>query len=250
MTTPPVDALVLREVTEGLPDWWREGGNLLRAPQGAVLPEIARDPWKAAPTGCRVTLASLDAQLKTIRLWGHGCEVRVGADSIVHDGQINCGDGARVILGDGLNAAWAAWIDARNGGSIEVGEDGLWSSQVRLATDDMHAILDVATGRRINIRGGAIRVGRHVWLGMDCILLPGVTVGDGAIVGIRAVLTADVPPNAVAAGVPARVVRQGATWSHDDLEAGAGPEPPPVSTDGPEPGSWFRRLRRGAPRRP
>ncbi len=47
-----------------------------------------------------------------------------------------------------------------------------------------------------------------VWLGARCIILPGVTVNEGAVVGAGAVVTKDVPPNVLAAGVPARVIKK------------------------------------------
>ncbi|MBS0659720.1 MAG: acyltransferase [Verrucomicrobia bacterium] len=50
-------------------------------------------------------------------------------------------------------------------------------------------------------------LGRNVWLGMGVIVLPGVTVGDHAVLGAGAVVTADVPARAVVTGVPARVQR-------------------------------------------
>ena len=55
--------------------------------------------------------------------------------------------------------------------------------------------------------GGPIVVGNDVWLGTECLVLPGVTIGHGAVVAARAVVAKDVPPYAVVAGNPARVVR-------------------------------------------
>ena len=54
---------------------------------------------------------------------------------------------------------------------------------------------------------GDTLIGNDVWTGWDSTILPGVTVGDGAIVATRAVVADDVPPYAVVAGNPARVVR-------------------------------------------
>lgn len=51
-------------------------------------------------------------------------------------------------------------------------------------------------------------VGNDVWLGYGATVLPGVTIGDGAIVGAKAVVSRDVPPYAIVAGNPARVVRR------------------------------------------
>lgn len=50
-------------------------------------------------------------------------------------------------------------------------------------------------------------IGPDVWLGTECLILPGVTIGAGAVVAARAVVAADVPPYAVVAGNPARVVK-------------------------------------------
>ncbi len=52
-----------------------------------------------------------------------------------------------------------------------------------------------------------VHIGAGAWLGARCIILPGVTVHPGAVVGAGAVVTRDVPPNTVVAGVPAAVIR-------------------------------------------
>jgi acetyltransferase-like isoleucine patch superfamily enzyme len=54
---------------------------------------------------------------------------------------------------------------------------------------------------------GDVVIGHDVWLGSQCMILSGVTIGHGAAVAARAVVTRDVPPYAIVAGNPARVVR-------------------------------------------
>lgn len=51
-------------------------------------------------------------------------------------------------------------------------------------------------------------VGNDVWIGYDALIMPGVTIGDGAIIAARSVVVADVPPYAIVGGNPARVVRE------------------------------------------
>jgi virginiamycin A acetyltransferase len=55
---------------------------------------------------------------------------------------------------------------------------------------------------------GDTRVGNDVWIGMEATILPGVTIGDGAIVAAKSVVASDVPPYAIVAGNPARVIRR------------------------------------------
>jgi len=50
-------------------------------------------------------------------------------------------------------------------------------------------------------------VGDDVWIGANCTLVKGVTIGSGAIIGANSVVTTDIPPLAIAGGVPARVLR-------------------------------------------
>lgn len=57
-------------------------------------------------------------------------------------------------------------------------------------------------------RRGDIVVGNDVWIGYEAVILSGVTIGDGAIVAARAVVTKDVPPYTVVGGVPARPIRR------------------------------------------
>ncbi len=60
-------------------------------------------------------------------------------------------------------------------------------------------------------------VGNDVWIGCNAVVLPGVTVGDGAVIAAGAVVTEDVPPYAVVAGVPGRVLRF--RWDEKTVEA-------------------------------
>ncbi|GAA0736752.1 CatB-related O-acetyltransferase [Clostridium oceanicum] len=55
---------------------------------------------------------------------------------------------------------------------------------------------------------GNIVIGNDVWIGYDAVILSGVKIGDGAIVGARAVVTKDVPPYAIVGGTPAKVIRK------------------------------------------
>ena len=55
---------------------------------------------------------------------------------------------------------------------------------------------------------GDIIIGNDVWIGYEAVVMAGVTIGDGAIIGARAVVTKDVPPYTIVGGVPAREIRR------------------------------------------
>ena len=88
-------------------------------------------------------------------------------------------------------------------GGITIGDDALIGHNVVIATLN-HAI-DPA--ERATTEPSPVRIGNSVWVGANATILPGVTIGDGAIVAAGAVVTKDVPPNTIVGGVPARFIR-------------------------------------------
>ncbi|MEA5000503.1 MAG: CatB-related O-acetyltransferase [Endomicrobiaceae bacterium] len=56
-------------------------------------------------------------------------------------------------------------------------------------------------------RGDTI-IGNDVWLGKDCVVLPGVHIGDGAIIGAYSIVTKDIPPYTIAGGNPAKIIKK------------------------------------------
>ena len=64
---------------------------------------------------------------------------------------------------------------------------------------------------------GDIIIGNDVWIGYEAVILSGVTIGDGAIIGTRAVVTKDVPPYTIVGGVPAKPIRK--RFSVDTISA-------------------------------
>ena len=88
---------------------------------------------------------------------------------------------------------------------IEIGDDLQMGPAVQLYTGT-HPF-----DRQLRVAGwetsGPIRIGDGVWFGGGAIVLPGVTIGDGAVTGAGSVVTRHVPPDTLAVGNPARIVR-------------------------------------------
>lgn len=68
--------------------------------------------------------------------------------------------------------------------------------------------LDVKNIRQAWDNRGDIVIGNDVWIGYEAVILSGVTIGDGAVIGARAVVTKDVPPYTIVGGVPAKPIRR------------------------------------------
>ena len=145
--------------------------------------------------------------------------VQIGRGSSVYLGvMFDLGPQARVKLGDYVLMNGARIICDSE---ITIGDHSLISWNVvlmdnyRLPFNPEKRRSALAKASRMSPRRAVgdvtafpIRIGSNVWIGFDCCVLPGVTIGDGSIVGARSVVTQDVPAYTIVAGNPARVVRE------------------------------------------
>jgi len=116
----------------------------------------------------------------------------------------------RIVIGDNVAFNNDCHIGCIN--RIVIGNNVLGASRIYI-TDHYHGRIEpedldaVPTQRRLHSKGPVI-IGDNVWIGENVTILPGVTIGESAIIGANTVVSKDVPAYAVAAGVPARVIRQ------------------------------------------
>jgi acetyltransferase-like isoleucine patch superfamily enzyme len=96
---------------------------------------------------------------------------------------------------------------------INIGMDVAISENVTIWDSDVHQISknSESTDVPINI-SRSINIGDHVWIGTNSIILKGVTIGSGSIIGAGSVVNKSIPPNCLAAGVPAKVIRHDVRW--------------------------------------
>lgn len=118
------------------------------------------------------------------------------------------GPGASIDIGEGAELSGTS-ITARST-AVRVGSHALIAPNCVIVDSDFHAPWPPETRAAEPgfERDAPVTIGDHAWLGMQCIVLKGVTVGEGAMVGAGSVVTRDVPPRTLAAGAPARVIRE------------------------------------------
>jgi acetyltransferase-like isoleucine patch superfamily enzyme len=139
---------------------------------------------------------------RKFKSFGEGAEFRAGAYAI------SCSKislGRRVVIRPGS----MLFADPREGGAgIEIGDDVMIGSGVHIYVhnhrfdDPSRPIIDQG-----HFSSEPVRLERGCWVGAGCIILPGVTIGENAVVGAGSVVVKDIPPRVIAVGNPARPVR-------------------------------------------
>lgn len=148
-----------------------------------------------------------------ISITGDDCVLEIGEGVVFGRVELSLkGDHSVVRIGSRSRINNSLWANlAEPGTRLEFGEDCLLAN-VMARTSDSHNILDAATGERLNPPGDII-VGRHVWLAQDVLLLKGTRIGENCVIGARSMVNCELPEGSLCAGTPARVIRQGVTWS-------------------------------------
>ncbi|CAH0184973.1 Hexapeptide repeat of succinyl-transferase [Plantibacter sp. VKM Ac-1784] len=130
-----------------------------------------------------------------------GCTVSKGA-------QMWVGEGATLHLSKGSKIGMRTIVNVESG--LEIGPDVRISWEVQILDTDFHWTTS-PTGRR-RAHTAPIVIERKVLIGTRCLVLKGVTLGEGAVVGAGSVVRRDVPPRTVVAGNPAVAVGEVSDW--------------------------------------
>lgn len=128
-----------------------------------------------------------------------GSWVHLGVDTALrcHEGTLSLGDKSVLARDVSINC----YLD------VEIGDSALIADGVYISDFD-HKFTDLRIPiKDQGIAKSRVRIERDVWLGTKVTVCRGVVIGEGTVVGANAVVTRDLPPYAVAVGVPARVVK-------------------------------------------
>ena len=138
-------------------------------------------------------------------------------------------DDGRLSVGKGTLLEPMCWITIADGGRVEIGEGCFLNIGTMIAAQDRVTIGDhtmFANGCFVSDAAhryddpdvpvtwqgfsskGPTAIGANCWFGVNCVVNTGVTIGDRCVIGANSVVTKDVPPGTIAAGAPARVIRE------------------------------------------
>jgi acetyltransferase-like isoleucine patch superfamily enzyme len=112
--------------------------------------------------------------------------------------------GALIFIGDGvfLNGTRFACRS-----KIEIGEDSI-IADCRIMDTDFHSIIPSKRNDPKYIRTEPIKIGRNVWIGLDCLILKGVRIGDNATIMPKSLVLKDIPENSLCGGNPAAFIKR------------------------------------------
>lgn len=197
------------------------GGPLEQRSSGQDL--VRRSPWGwpdrvAGALRRRIGLAFVRVRFPRAR-FGQLCDVRRQASIRVgREARVSFGD--RCVLDQGFTLECSGVLSVGSdtifghhctvaaAEDVSIGDNCLIAELVSIRDHD-HAFHDQTVPIRLQgQQRRPIRIGNNVWLGAKVTVTSGVTIGDGAVVGANAVVTRDIPPGAVAVGIPARVIRR------------------------------------------
>ena len=116
------------------------------------------------------------------------------------------------LLTIGSNCSFGAYNHITCANRVNIGDSLLTGKWVTI-TDNSHGETDRATlemrpQKRPITSKGTVTIGNNIWIGDKATILPGVTIGDGAVIAANAVVTKDVPAYSVVGENPAKIIKQ------------------------------------------
>jgi acetyltransferase-like isoleucine patch superfamily enzyme len=134
--------------------------------------------------------------------------LEIGEHTLLEPGcWITIAEGARVRIGAGCFLNLGTMVAALH--SVEIGDHTMFANGC-FVSDSGHRYDDPT--RPVPWQGftskGPVSIGSNCWFGVNCVVTSGVTIGDRCVIGANSVVTRDLPPRSIAAGVPARIIRE------------------------------------------
>lgn len=127
------------------------------------------------------------------------------------------GNNCYIKIGENTTFTQKVHFNAQEDNSqIICGRDCMFSNTIIVRTSDSHAIIDTTTHKRINPAKNVF-IGDHVWIAPSTTIMKGANIGSNTIIGSHTLVTKEIPSNVLAVGMPAKIVKEGVTWSRDDI---------------------------------
>lgn len=128
--------------------------------------------------------------------------ISVGENTFIGSSTFICIN--KIIVGRDVLISWGCTIIDNDAHSID------WELRRNDVRDWKKGLEENSPGKYKNwkdVNSAPVVIGDRSWIGFNCIILKGVSIGEGSIIGAGSVVTTDIPPNVIAAGNPARIIK-------------------------------------------
>lgn len=162
-------------------------------------------------------------ETKITLISSHLKRITVGNNVVFIDNQLRMFGGigeTEIFVGDMTTFNTNTSVHCNGGKKIHIGNDVMFSINIKVMSGDGHSIFDVNTGKNVNsipselseCRNSLV-IGDHVWIGLNITLLAGTNVGSGSIIGANSLVKGVFPNNCAIGGNPAKVIKKNVAWS-------------------------------------
>lgn len=114
------------------------------------------------------------------------------------------GEGSKVKIGN--NSGFSGTVIGA-ACLIEIGDNVLSGANVLITDFDWHPIEPTKRHTNENVKSAPVKIGNNVWLGINSVILKGVTIGENTIIGANSLVVNDIPANVIAVGNPCKVIK-------------------------------------------
>lgn len=154
----------------------------------------------------KVGLKTSDVRLsgKVNLLSGKKSKIFLGGGDSFYDGVTLWG--GPITLGDNVSIGQNTVIAAIGEDGVTIGDNTIIAAQCYIIDCD-HSFEPDDLIRNQKQKTAPISIGKDVWIAANVTILKGVTIGDGAVIGAKSLVNKDIPANAVAVGIPAKVIK-------------------------------------------
>ncbi|CAN5550103.1 hypothetical protein BH20ACT15_BH20ACT15_08890 [soil metagenome] len=134
--------------------------------------------------------------------------LRIGVDTLLEPGcWLTLGPDARITIGEGCFLNRETMLAAHE--LIEIGDHVMFANHCFVGdADHRYDDPDVPITRQGFTGRGPVRIGSNCWLGVNCVVTGGIEIGERTVIGSNSVVTRDLPAGVIAAGAPAKVIRE------------------------------------------
>lgn len=132
-------------------------------------------------------------------------KIHIAGNPRIHpSASLRCGENIYLGMNSHINQFCCIWASPSS--KVVMGDNLLMGPGVKIFSSN-HGTDSSSSMNVQSFSEKDIIIGNDVWIGANCVVLSGVTIGDGAVIAAGAVVSKDIPPNTIAGGIPAKVIK-------------------------------------------